>query len=100
MYIYQENVYLVSTSLVLSFGSPILFYVIYIFFFSQFSFKHMFGYSQSQQQWEIIYTHCCKSYSEEVKHIAVNLISIAEAGQYPKKHIKKMTLCKAIYVRG
>ena len=40
----------------------------------------MFGYSQSQQQWEIIYTHCFQSYSEEVKYIADNRLSIGEAG--------------------
>ena len=40
----------------------------------------MFGYSESQQQWEIIYTHGSKSYSQEVKHIAVNCLSIGEAG--------------------
>ena len=40
-------------------------------FFMVFSETHVWI-SQRQQQWEIIYTHGCKSYSEEVKHIAVN----------------------------
>ena len=35
----------------------------------------MLGYSQSQQQWKIIYTHCCISYPEEVKHIVDDHLS-------------------------
>ena len=54
----------------------------------------MFGYSQSQQQWEIIYTHCCKSYSEKEEHIAVNRLSSGEAGSYSKKHTKKKSNIK------
>ena len=49
----------------------------------------MLGYSQSQQQWEIIYTHCCIFYSEEIKYIAENSLSIGEAGWYSKKQTKK-----------
>ena len=42
----------------------------------------MLRYSQSQQQWEIIYIyiHCYISYSEEVKHIADDSLSIGKAG--------------------
>ena len=40
----------------------------------------MFGYLQGKQQWETINTHGCKSYSEEVKHIAANYLSIGKAG--------------------
>ena len=86
----RKKVHIVSTSLILLFFLlvlPILFYLIYFLFFSRFSLKHMFGYSQSQQQWEI--THCCQSYSQEVKHIAVNRLSIGEAGKYSKEHTKK-----------
>ena len=36
--------------------------------------------SQSQQQWEIIYTRCSISYSEEVKRVADNSLSIGETG--------------------
>ena len=43
------------------------------------SLKYMLGYSQSQEQWEIIYTYCCKSYSGEVKQ-AVSHLSITEIG--------------------
>ena len=48
----------------------------------------MFGYSQSQQ-WEIRYTHCCKSYSEKDEPIAVNRLWSGEAQSYSKKHTKK-----------
>ena len=44
----------------------------------------MFGYSTTTTT--INYTHCCKFYSEEDKHIAVNRLSIAEAGIYSKEH--------------
>ena len=54
----------------------------------------MFGYSQTQQQWEIIYTHSHKSYSEKEKHIAVNRLSSGEAGPYSKKHTKKKSNIK------
>ena len=47
----------------------------------------MFGYSTTTTT-TINYTHCCKFYSEEDKHIAVNRLSIAEAGIYPKEHNK------------
>ena len=53
---------------------------IQLIFFSRISLKHMFRYSQSEKQWEIIYTYCCKSYSEQVKCISVNRLSIEEAG--------------------
>ena len=49
----------------------------------------MFGYSQTQQQWEIIHTHCHKSYSEKEEHIAVNCLSSGEAGSYSKKTHQK-----------
>ena len=42
---------------------------LFIFYFSHGFLSNTFGYSQSQQQWEIIYTHCCRSYSEKVKYI-------------------------------
>ena len=48
----------------------------------------MFGYSQAQHQWEIVYIHCCKSYSEKDKQI-VNHLSSGEAGSYSKEHTKK-----------
>ena len=53
---------------------------IQLIFFSRISLKHMFRYSQSEKQWEIIYTYCCKSYSEQVKRISINHLSIEEAG--------------------
>ena len=53
---------------------------IHLIFFSRISLKQMFRYSQSEKQWEIIYTYCCKSYSEQVKCISVNRLSIEEAG--------------------
>ena len=53
---------------------------IQLIFFSRISLKHMFRYPQSEKQWEIIYTYCCKSYSEQVKRISVNHLSIEEAG--------------------
>ena len=79
--------HIVSTSpVLLSFllSSTILFYLIYLcykyiyfLFFSWFSLKLMLGYLQSQQQWEIIYTHCCISYSEKIKYIvAENSLSM------------------------
>ena len=42
----------------------------------------MFGYLQSQPQWEIIhiYTLLQILLSEEVKHVAVNRLLIGEAG--------------------
>ena len=45
----------------------------------------MFGYSTTTTT-TINYTHCCKFYSEEDKHITVNRLSIAEAGIYSKEH--------------
>ena len=81
--------YIVSTSPILLFFfllfSYVLFYFIYLSIFSsQFSLKRMFGYSATTTT--INYTHCCKFYSEEDKHIAVNRLSIAEAGIYSKEH--------------
>ena len=57
----------------------------------------MFGYSQTQQQWEIIHTHCHKSYSEKEEHIAVNCLSSGEAGSYSKKTPKTKTQYKMKY---
>ena len=45
----------------------------------------MFEYSTTTTT-TINYTHCCKFYSEEDKHITVNRLSIAEAGIYSKEH--------------
>ena len=53
---------------------------IQLIFFSRISLKHIFRYPQSEKQWEIIYTYCCKSYSEQVKRISINHLSIEEAG--------------------
>ena len=53
---------------------------IQLIFFSRISLKHIFRYPQSEKQWEIMYTYCCKSYSEQIKRISVNHLSIEEAG--------------------
>ena len=57
----------------------------------------MVGSSQTQQQWEIIYTHCCKSYSEKEEDIAVNRLPSGEAGSYSKKHTKTKIQYKMKY---
>ena len=55
----------------------------------------MLGYSQSQEQWEIVHTtvgnctHCCISYSEEIKYIVDNSLSIGKAGEYSHEQTKK-----------
>ena len=58
VYIYKENVYIVSTSLVLSFGSPILFYVIYlhIFFLTIFFQTHVWIFTKPTTVGNYIYT--------------------------------------------
>ena len=43
-------------------------------------------------------SYCSKFYSEEVKYIAVNRFSIAEAELYSKEHIKNVYIYIYIYV--
>ena len=83
----KKKVHIVSTRLVLlSFhlGSPILFHFI---FFLVFLTKHFWIFTKPTAMRN--YTHFCKFYSEEDKHLAVNCLSIGEAGLYSKEHTKK-----------
>ena len=43
-------------------------------------------------------SYCSKFYSEEVKYIAVNRFSIAEAELYSKEHIKNVYIYIYIYI--
>ena len=65
----------------------------------------MLGYLQSQQQWEIIYTHCCISYSEKIKYIvAENSLSmrsriIFQTKEQTKKKKKKKAKYEMIQIQ-
>ena len=47
---------------------------------------------------EEVESYFFKFYSEEVKHIAVNRLSIAEAELYSKEHIQNVYICKYTYL--
>ena len=47
---------------------------------------------------EEVESYFSKFYSEEVKHIAVNRLSIAEAELYSKEHIQNVYICKYTYL--
>ena len=47
---------------------------------------------------EEVGSYCCKFYSEEDKHIAVNRFSIAEAELYSKELIKNVYISKYTYL--
>ena len=66
------------------FYSFILFYFYVYFIFSVLSQTHVWIFTQPTITRN--YAHCCKFYSEKDKCIAVNCLSIGEAGMYSKEH--------------
>ena len=103
----RKKVHEVSTSLVLlSFllGSPIFKFFLFIYLFYLFIYlfiyvlcfiflmvffqTHVWIFAKPTTMRNYIHTHCCKSYSEKDKHIAVNPLSSGETGSYSKEHTK------------
>ena len=98
----QKQMHIVDTSLVLwlfLLSSTILFYLIYLFICIFYLFLFLFCFLMvffQTHAWIFTKprtvgncTHCCISYSEEIKYIVDNSLSIGKAGEYSQEQTKK-----------